>query len=194
MAITTKYIKLYAEGALNEEQEDVFYKSLLAIANLVIVRHFNNLSEEDRHDARSEAITGALVALKKDFVDFQQYDALHFTYTSMRHSIHNYFRKFRDKEIAIDPDLFNCGVDDNANSGMIFENLLHQMEFLYSIEIKKYVKSHPEAIDLVVPFDKAILRMDILDSILLHKAFNSVREDSHANLSPVKDMFEQHRV
>jgi len=134
MAITTEYIKKYARGVLPKEEETLFYQSLLSVANFVIIRHFNNLSEEDRNDARSEAVTGALKALKKPFVDFTSFDALHYTYTTMRHSIHNYFRKYKDKEIATDPEMFDFMIENTHNPCFLFTQLLERIHKYYKSE------------------------------------------------------------
>jgi len=174
MAITTEYIKKYARGVLPKEEETLFYQSLLSVANFVIIRHFNNLSEEDRNDARSEAVTGALKALKKPFVDFTSFDALHYTYTTMRHSIHNYFRKYKDKEIATDPEMFDFMIENTHNPCFLFTQLLERIHKYYKSECDAYIKQYPQAEPFVVSFDDAILRMNSVDNILLHKAFKQI--------------------
>lgn len=192
MSLTTKYVKKYAAGVLTKDEEDKFFKSLQSIANLVIYRHFNNLNGEECDDARSEAVFGALKALNKPYVDFYTYDALHYVYTIMRHSIHNYFRKYREREVNISPELFDCA-DSVVKGGVGFDTALSKVRYIYNNEFTKSSSKYPRFADLMIPFEEAINRMDVVDSILLFRAFEQLREEPDDNITTIRDMLEQHR-
>ena len=193
MAITIDYIKAYVEKKLKPKDEQKFMDSLVSIANLVIYRHFANLNAEECEDARSEAMVSALNAYKKPYVDFDKYDALHYTYTAMRHGIGNYFRKYKDKEINIDPDIFDL-VYSNDTQGVYFETVLNQVRNLYDIEYSSACQQFPNLSEVLVPFDEAIERMTIVDSVLVFKAFKQLREEPvDGNFTPIEEFLEQHR-
>lgn len=192
MALTTVYIKKFVAETLPKEEEKAFFDSLISIANLVIYRHFNNLNSEECDDARSEATIGAIKALKKPFVDFKSHDAMHYVYTIMRHSIHNYFRKYRDKEINISPELFDSA-DAALNRGIKFDSTLSRLKSLYDDEYNKSCSKFALFRDYMVPFEEAIKRVNVVDTILLFRAFEQLRKDTDDNISTVRDMLEQHR-
>jgi len=192
MALTTEYIKKYVDNTLGEQEETLFYNSLVSIANLVIYRHFNNLRQEECNDARSEAIFGALKALEKPFVDFKNNDAMHYVYTNMRHSIHNYFRKYKDREISFSPELFDYA-DTHLKSSFKFEAVLSQLIYLYDIEYKTICSKFPCFEDFMVSFEEALVRMDIVDSVLFFLAFEQLRKEPDVNATTIRDLLEQHR-
>lgn len=193
MAISTKYIKQYALDELKTEDEQKFYDSLLAIANMVIRRHFNNLKADEKLDAQSEAVINALVSLRQPHIDFVTYGALSYTYTGMRNTIHNYFRKFRDREINISPELFDVLYYNNNNRGFIFDEALSHLKSLYNIEYSDIVQRLPDFSDYFVSFDEAILRLDVIDSVLLFRAFQQLKKEPYVEYSTIRDKFEQHR-
>lgn len=193
MAISTEFIKKYALEILEPKEEKDFYESLLSIANLVIRRHFNNLQEDEKLDAQSEAITSALVSLRQPHIDFETYDALNYTYTGMRNTIHNYFRKFKDREISMAPELFDVLYHNNNNRGFIFDEALSHLHSLYDIEYIKVTQRLPDFKEFFVSFDEAILRLDVVDSVLLFRAFQQLKKESYVNYPTIRDKFEQHR-
>ena len=51
----------------------------------------------------------------------------------------------------------------------------------------------PDFIEFFVSFDEAILRLDVVDSVLLFKAFQQLKKESYVNFPTIRDKFEQHR-
>lgn len=84
----------------------LFCSTLEDIANLVIKRYYNYLSEDNREEAKSEAKFGVLEVIRRSYVDLEHNDPVNFVFSRMRNVLTNFFRKSLFRETITDQEIF----------------------------------------------------------------------------------------
>ena len=176
MALTTKYIRQFAKGELSPDDEERFYTSLCQIARLVRLRYFAYLTPTERQDAQGVAVLAAFEKIQEDYVDFDSHDPMHFVFTVMRNAMTNFFRKYKNREIITDPEIFQVCC---ASRTFIDASLWEEVRFNYQKLCDKVpcVQRHD-----IVSFDEAMDRLSALDEGLI---MHSIQMATHAHVSEV---------
>lgn len=104
--INAESIRKYAARTADEKETALFCSTLEDVANLVIKRYYNYLSEDNREEAKSEAKSGVLEVIRKPYVDLVNNDPVNFVFSRMRNVLTNFFRKSLFRETITDQEIF----------------------------------------------------------------------------------------